>query len=276
MANKYIISIVLFFIVFSVKAQKDLFVKAENEIVRLSEIVYSAETDKEKIEANEKLIDELYKIISHKKSMRFGFEQLEHISVLEPEDKSIRIFTWAMHYKSDLFQYFGMIQYYDKKQRAQVVHVLRDESHRIKNEESKILTPDYWYGALYYDIITTEHEGRTYYSLLGWDGHTAKSDKKIIDVLWFDNAKQLKFGAPLFVSDQGIQNRFILEYNELASVVLEYKSKSKIILFDHLEPVDGESFEVKTSYVPTLNYNGFIFKKGKWNLLKRLEPTELK
>ncbi len=257
-------------------AQKDLFVNAEKRIKELSSVVYGGETDQEKTEANEVLKDELFNIISHKKSLRYEFEKLKHISVIEPEDKSFRIFTWALHYESKLFQYFGLIQYYDKKQRAQVVHMLRDESHRILNPEDKTLRPDFWYGALYYDVITNEFEGKTYYTLLGWDGNTEKSEKKIIDVLWFNRNRDLIFGAPLFISDLGIQNRYILEYNELASVILEYKSKSKVILFDELEPVDGESVKVKTSYVPTLNYNGFIFKKGKWNLLKRLEPTELK
>lgn len=259
-----------------VQAQKDLFVNAEKRIKQLSNTVYNGQTDKEKLEANDILKDELFNIVSHKKSLRYSFENLEHISVIEPEDKSFRMFTWALHYDSDLYQYFGLIQYYDKKQRAQVVHMLRDESHRIKNPERKNLRPDYWFGTLYYDVITNTFEGRTYYTLLGWDGNTSKSDKKIIDVLWFDNKKSLIFGAPLFISDQGIQNRYILEYNELASVTLEYKPKSKIILFDDLEPVDGESIKVKTAYVPTLNYNGLIFKKGKWNLLKRLEPSELK
>ena len=270
--------LITFFISFSclVKAQKDLFVNAENRIKELSDVVYSGKSDQEKLAANDALKDELFNIVSHKKSLRYPFENLDHISVIEPEDKSFRIFTWALHYKSNLFQYFGLIQYYDKKQRAQVVHMLRDESHRIKDPERKTLRPDYWYGSLYYDVVTNEFEGRTYYTLLGWDGNTEKSEKKIIDVLWFNNNKDLIFGAPLFISDIGIQNRFILEYNELATVTLEYKPKSKVILFDELEPVDGESVKVKTSYVPTLNYNGFIFKKGKWNLLKRLEPTELK
>lgn len=275
MVKNLILAFVLSFS-YLANAQKDLFVNAEKRIKELSSIVYGGETDKEKTEANELLKDELFNIISHKKSLRYGFENLKHISVIEPEDKSFRIFTWALHYESNLFQYFGLIQYYDKKQRAQVVHMLRDESHRILNPENKTLRPDYWYGALYYDVITNEFEGKTYYTLLGWDGNTEKSEKKIIDVLWFNRSRDLIFGAPLFISDLGIQNRYILEYNELASVILEYKSKSKVILFDELEPVDGESVKVKTSYVPTLNYNGFVFKKGKWNLLKRIEPTEFK
>lgn len=274
--GKHILIIIFLGVSYLANAQKDLFVNAEKRIKDLSAQVYGAKSDKEKLEANEQLKDELYSIVSHKKSLRYGFENLEHISIIEPEDKSFRIFTWGLHYKSNLFQYFGLIQYYDKKQRAQVVHMLRDESHRITTPENKTLRPDYWYGALYYDIIVNEFDGRKYYTLLGWDGNTEKSEKKIIDVLWFNNSKDLIFGAPLFISDLGIQNRVILEYNELASVTLEYKPKSEVILFDELEPVDGESTKVKTAYVPTLNYNGFIFKKGKWNLLKHLEPTELK
>lgn len=276
MVKKLLLVVLVFNVSYLVQAQKDLFVNAEKRIKSLSNTVYSGKSDNEKIQANEALLDELFNIVSHKKSLRYAFENLDHISVIEPEDKSFRMFTWALQYENKLFQYFGLIQYYDKKQRAQVVHLLRDESFRIAQPETKTLRPDLWYGALYYDIVTTEHEGRTYYTLLGWDGNTEKSEKKIIDVLWFNNSKNIIFGAPLFISDSGIQNRYILEYNELATVTLEYKPKSQIILFDDLEPVDGESIQVKTSYVPTLNYNGFIFKKGKWNLLKRLEPSELK
>lgn len=256
-------------------AQKNLFMEAEQRLSDLSERVYSAPNDTLKLQANAALIDELYQLISHKKSLRYSFTKLDHISILQPKDKSFRLITWALQYDNQLVQYFGFIHYYDRKQRAQVVHRLRDRSHAQKNVEIKTFTTDNWFGALYYKLIENEHNDRKYYTLLAWDGNDAKTNKKIIDVLWFDNKKTPLFGAPLFVSKSGIKNRYVMEFNELASVTLEYKAKSGIILFDDLQPVDGESTRIKSAIVPTLNYNGFMFKKGKWNFLERLEPTEL-
>ena len=245
-------------------AQKDLFIQAENRISELSEVVYAAKNDTLKLQANAELIDEMYQLISHKKSLRYTFTKLDHISILEPKDKQFRIITWALQYENQLVQYFGFIHYYDKKQRAQVVHRLRDRSHLQENVEIKTFKTDNWFGALYYELIENEYNDRTYYTLLAWDGNDSKTNKKIIDVLWFDNKKTPLFGAPLFVSKSGIKNRYVMEFNELASVTLEYKAKSGIILFDDLQPVDGESTRIKSAIVPTLNYNGFMFKKGKW------------
>lgn len=268
--------LLLLFLSSELIAQTKYFQQKEKEIARLSEIVYSSKSDKEKMDAHNLMVNELYEVLSNPKSNRYTFDKLKRIIVLEPKDKKLRLFTWAISLNNGNFFYGGIFHYYDKKQRAQVVHVLKDRSYEIADPEKKTFTPDYWYGSLYYDIIAEEYNGTTYYTLLGWDGYTKRSSKKIADVLWFDRSKRPYFGAPLFVSNKGIQNRFILEFNSLSSVKLSYYPKKEIIVFDHLAPVDGESFHVKSSYVPTSEFYGFTFKKGKWSLVKNVDVGELK
>lgn len=262
--------------VLSLNAQNKFFEAQEKVIASLSKQIYESENDKEKINLNDDLLDALYALVSNKKSLRYKFTKLDHISIVKPKDGEFRMFTWSIKLGNNNFVYSGLFHYYDKKQRAQVIHVLKDYSSQIKEPEGKTLRPDYWYGALYYNVITKEYNGVKYFTLLGLDGHDDRSNKKIIDLLWFDRKMTPYFGAPAFVSERGIKNRFILEYNELSSVKLNYQSKLNLIYFDHLEPVDGVSYNVLSSYVPTSDVDGFIFKKGKWSLVKQIDVEKLK
>jgi hypothetical protein len=257
-------------------AQKGWFEKKEAIISQLSQQIFKSTSDKEKVQLNDQMTEELYEVLSHKKSSRYPFSNLKHISIIQPDDKAFRMFTWSVKLGNNKFVYGGVFHYYDKSQRAQVVHVLRDMSSKINNVEDKSLSTDFWFGALYYKVIKKEFNGLAYYTLLGWDGHDDRSEKKIVDVLWFDRAMKPYFGAPIFVSKRGIKNRFILEYNELSKIRLNYQEKLGVIFFDHLEPVDGTSYNVPSCFVPTSDVDGMIFKQGKWSMIYQLDVEKLK
>ena len=46
---------------------------------------------------------------------------------------------------------------------------------------------DQWVGAQYYELIESKNKFQTYYTLLAWDGNDLLTNKKMIDVLWFDD-----------------------------------------------------------------------------------------
>ena len=78
-------------------------------------------------------------------------------------------------------------------------------------EKKPIGTVDYtdWYGALYYKIIPFENGNKTEYLLLGWDGGTAGSNYKILDVLVLGK-KSVRFGSPVLFQIISYKNELYL------------------------------------------------------------------
>jgi hypothetical protein len=63
----------------------------------------------------------------------------------------------------------------------------------------------------------------TYYTLFGWDGATAASNKKVMEIFSFNKQGKPRFGAPIIDMGKGkILNRFILEFSQEASATLNF------------------------------------------------------
>ncbi len=262
--------------VFSVcSAQKDLFLQVESNINHYMVEMMSSDNDTEKYNLNEQIKEEFDRVLFRKNAHRYSFENLKHISVLTPKDKSFKIITWHLERNNETYIYSGYITFFSKEVKSQVVIPLMDFSFKMSNVAKQTYTPEYWFGMLYYDIITVEKAGRKYYTLLGWDGNDEVTDKKIIDVLWFDNERRPRFGAPLFVSDLGIQNRFILEYHQLAAVSIDYDPNEKRIVYDDIQPLDGNSFELKGTFIPTLNFHALKFDGKMWQKIEQIDISKL-
>ena len=199
-------------------------------------------------------------------SFYYPFDSLRGISVIYPEKKDFRIFTWALQLENGTYRHFGAIQMNSKKTE---VYPLIDASLFIQNQDT-IVSNDYWYGALYYNIISKKHKGKTYHYLFGLDGNDQLSTKKLIDVLHFEKGKPV-FGAPHFVINKddkdSVVNRFVLEYKADAAVSLNYFSDyGGRIIFDHVFPKNPLSVGVYSTYIPDGTYEEFVYddKKGKW------------
>ena len=85
-----------------------------------------------------------------------------------------------------------------------------------------------WIGAIYYRIILKEHNGKKYYTLLGFDDYSVSSNKKWMEVLSFNNNGEPVFGGPYITFKEDsvkkpVQNRFHIEYKkEAAKIVGNY------------------------------------------------------
>ncbi len=235
----------------------------------------SSDNDTAKYILNERIKEEFKAVLFNKNAHRYAFENLKHVSVLSPEDESFKLITWHLERGNQTYIYSGYLTFFSKEIRSQVVIPLLDFSFKMFNETKQTHTPEFWFGMLYYDIITVKKEGRKYYTLLGWDGNDEVTDKKIIDVLWFDNSGNPRFGAPLFVSENGIQNKFIVEYHQLAAVSMNYDTKGKRIIYDDVQPLDGSSFDLKGTYIPTLNFNALKFNGKMWQKIEQVDVSEL-
>ena len=194
-------------------------------------------------------------------------DTIKSISALTSPDDAFRIITWNVPFADGTYTFFGRIEFKEKKKLPHAVQVLTDQSTEISKPASKQLSIDNWFGALYYRVIRTTSKKKVYYTLLGWDGNTAFSNKKLIDVMTISDNRKVNFGAPLFEETKGIKHRVIFEYAEKASMSLRLIEKDGLIVFDHLSPTLPSMEGVYEMYAPDFTTDAYKFQKGKWRLI---------
>ena len=153
------------------------------------------------------------------------------------------------------------------------VFPLIDKSDVIINQTDSIADNKGWMGAVYYKIIEKSYNQRTFYTLLGFDENNIKSDKKIMDVLEFVNGQPV-FGNKIFViensnSYQKQMARYILEYKKEAAARLSFDAELEAVVFDELTS-ESNTPNKKWTLVPDGEYQGFLWKNGKWVLTTNL------
>jgi hypothetical protein len=234
-----------------------------------SDSLVNAWSDLNKSAASMKLIRYFSKALRVPGSYQYSFDSLSSIAILEPEDKLFRIFTWQLAYDNGTHRYYGVIQ---TNAPQPVLFPLVDYGTLYQHPDSIIVDHDRWIGALYYKIIPVKSGKTTYYTLFGWNGGNVLSNKKIIDVLWWDGEGKPRFGYPLFDMLKGKSpTRVILEYKDDASLSLSYIPEEQSIYYDHLVPLSGKQGDFKFDYVPDGTLEGFIWKKGKWKQLEIID-----
>ncbi len=219
------------------------------------------------------LVKNLVKALKQENSFQYDFSGLRSISVIEPESKKFKIFTWQLLQENLSYRYYGAIQMQGKDLK---LFPLVDYTLVIDSKDRIITDNERWLGALYYDILEVSKGKNTYYTLFGYHGANALSTKKMLEVLWFTPEGEVRFGAPIFsFEDDSLSNRVIYEYKEEAAFSLHYDEDQKKIVFDHLIPVDDLSEGYYFNYVPDGSYDGFEWKKGKWQFISKLYDFKL-
>ncbi len=139
---------------------------------------------------------------------------------------------------------------------------------------------------MYYSIIEQKINGKIAYTLLGWDGADNSLNRKVIDIISFNDNSTVLFGMPVFKTEKGTQHRIVFEYAEKANCTLRYdfqainvekgrkikKQKHWMIIFDRLIPMDPSLKGMTKYYVPSGDiYDGFLFKDGFWRLVEEID-----
>ncbi len=220
-----------------------------------------------------KFILTLVKALKTENSFNYPFERLKSISILYPPDSTFRVFSWQLYVDKDDYRYYGAIQMNTKEL---ALHPLMDRSFEIEQPENRKLTPDQWYGAIYYNLKAFKTKEGEKYLLFGFDGNEFFHKKKVVDVLYFEKGQPF-FGAPVFEKAQKDENlppntfhRLTMEYSAEASVRLNYDEYLKMITFDHLIQIPGSYPGQGMTNVPDGSYSGYEFKKGKWVYVEKL------
>lgn len=221
------------------------------------------------------LITTLVRCLRVPNSFSYNFQQLQNISVLYPPDSTFRIFTWQLYVNENEYRYYGAIQ---MNRETLKLYPLIDRSFEFTSVDltQQRLTPDRWYGAVYYRLLpTSTPDGKPAWLLFGFDGYEFFAKRKIIDVLTFEN-EQPVFGAAVFMHQTSdnkplYKNRILLEYSADASVRCNYDDELGMIVFDHLMEIGGP--DGRTLYVPDGTYEAYFWKNQRWRYIDQL-PTE--
>lgn len=199
-------------------------------------------------------------------SFYYPFESLETISKLAPPDSSFRIFTWQMVINENLVRQHGAIQMRTNDGSLKL-YPLIDKSDVTLDLVDTFSNNMGWIGAVYYKLIETSANNQNYYTLLGYDENNINSNRKIIEVLNFNNDEPT-FGGRFFSFEEDsvfktAMGRYIMEYKKNAGARLNYDNELGMIIFEHLESESNEPTK-KWTLIPDGDYEGFKWKNGKW------------
>lgn len=236
-------------------------------------LLVNGTTEETRARASYEIIKSFSRALRKKNAFDYHFDSLTSISILTPEDQQFKIFTWQLELDNGTNRYFGVIQSNDEIPKLQP---LVDYGEFYEDASSVIVDADRWIGALYYNIIPYHYKKVTYYALLGWDANNAVTNKKYIEILWFDSAGKAKFGYPAFeTKEKNELCRYILEYRKDAALSLNYYPNEKKIYFDHLVPMSGNEEAGAYEMVPDGTIEAFELKKGKWHHVDMIDYERL-
>lgn len=199
-------------------------------------------------------------------SFSYPFDSLFTISKLYAPDSSFRIITWQMLINENVVRQHGAIQMKMPDGSLKLLPLI-DKSDVTVNVEDSVGNNYGWMGAVYYKIIQTQYNGKNYYTLLGFDENNIRSDKKVIEVLRFENNEPI-FGGRYFnvPNDKLIAKnpaRYIMEFKKEAGPRLTYDSDLKMIIMEHLISESNQPAK-KYTLVGDGDYEGFKWAEGKW------------
>lgn len=197
-------------------------------------------------------------------------DSLPFLGQLRSSDGRLLLTCWNYVKEDGQLRYHCIVFYRDGKKEGVVHTAFEHNDIDWQKVTRKVIAPQDWYGALYYRVVTTRYRKRTWYTLLGWDGHTTLTNRKVVDVLNVENGR-FSLGAPMFVQDRRPAYRLVYEYANDATMSLNWDERQKMIVMDHLAPEDGRLKGQYQFYGPDFSYDGLRFEKGKWVLTEDLD-----
>ena len=259
-------------------AGKASLLQVEDSLRRTADSMYAANIPDSREGYSTKFARQLVQALRTPGSYGYAFPELgKSINIIYPNDKSFRIFNWAIDPGNGVLKYYGAIQMAGDKLK---LYGLADVSGVLaKGLEDSVFTGGHWMGGIYYKIIEEEVNGQKIYTLFGQNASNPLSNRKFLDPLHF-TAEGPVFGAPLFNVSSELHpnrriNRFVLEYKKAAQAGLNFDESQKAIYFDKLESEVGDPNR-KYTYIPSGQYDGFRWTGNFWSYVPDLIPLQIR
>jgi len=251
---------------FSKHIEVDTFLVAEEaRIGALLASLRATDDEAEKESINIDFESELEDLLEYLGVMTHPFSSWTSMSTITSPDGAFRIFNWNIEDKYFSHKHFCFVVK-PKNSRENIVYKFKEDKLSLPPRPDMMLTPDRWYGALYYKIIPVQKGNKTYYTILGYSGKDRSTNMKLIDVFYF-KGKTLRLGHPMFQESKGskrLLRRVFFEYSEKAIVSLNVNEKLGGIVFDHLVPEQKSLEGIYSFYIPDMTYDAYKEVDGSW------------
>ena len=240
--------------------------KKEDSLKTLALEIVQGKTAAQRFNADSQFTKLFVRALKVNNSFYYPFDSLTTISKLAPPDSSFKIFTWQMVVNEYVTRQHGAIQMKTQDGSLKLFPLI-DKSAVTINKEDTIGNNFAWMGAVYYKLIEKKAFGKNYYTLLGYDENNINSNKKVIEMLTFQNGEPVFGGANFSFQDNSIikksRARYVMEYKKDASPRLTYDPDMDMIIYEHLISESGEPNK-KYTYIPDGDYEGLKWTDGKW------------
>jgi len=237
---------------------------------KFAEMVKSTD-DGEKRKASDELAQLFEQYLTFPQSFTDSFSEMPNIGVVDSPDGAFRIINWNVPMSDFTHHFEGFVVKAPGKKDGKIrFERLKYDRKSVQKPENKFFDGSQWPGALYYEILPLKDGRKTYYTLLGWQGNDRLTTRKVIEVLDI-SGREVRFGAPIFKMDKATPKRVIFEYKAEVQMALRYSPKDKMIVFDHLSPINPGMEGNYAFYGPDLTFDGFAWEKGKWVLKSNID-----
>jgi hypothetical protein len=280
---------------FSVRSQEHpVLPLLEDSLASLQHRIQKAENDSLRISLNFIFRETLRNAIGQPGSFTYPFDSLKKMGKLTSPDGAFRMYNWNLPSTSGKNRYFCFLQVLRRSSKNSIfILELSDRSDSIPDPQYATLDAGSWYGALYYSIIPGEAEGGTIYTLLGWEGYSFAKNRKVIEVLSFDEQGLPHFGKKLFSNyKDGNSKRVIFTYSSSAVMLLRYDehsiSKDKkqnsepgasdrkmkkypMIICERLITLESKESKIQDPVPSGEIFDGFLFENGRWKFVEGVD-----
>ncbi len=268
--RKALVFLVFFPVLINAQIDSSFIKDTELQLMKYFNSLSVIKHDNEQNRINDSILQYFTLILYDKISFHYPFDSLKTMGKISDDDNEINFYTWNIPFEDGSHMIQGIIQYKVNKDSVSFL-ILHDSSDELENAEMLKLGPNKWYGALYYEVLTKKINKQKFYFLMGYNPGNLFSNKKVLDVFYFDEYGYPFFGLPVFNINNKLQNRLILTYNEKASITLHYNKKLKQIIFHHLVPIDSKYKDNPMFYGPDFTFDGLEFKDDTWNLIEKVD-----
>ncbi|NNC94892.1 MAG: hypothetical protein HKN92_04970 [Chitinophagales bacterium] len=250
----------------------DLFKKCEDSLQSLALVLGTDSVEENRTNAVKDLIPYLVQTLKHKGSFSYPFDSVNGMSFVYSPDSTFRLVTFQLRRDDGSNRYFGAIQMNSDELK---LFPLYDVSDTLPFHCNKILSPEKWYGSIYYNILAHEVDGDKIYTLFGFDANDYWSNKKFIEIMRFEDGKPVFGSDPLIVVTDSLgnskeYNRFFIEYKHNSNVGMNYYPEDDMIVYDHLKPFKKKYDGLYFAYIPDGSYEGFKWENEQWNWVKKV------
>ncbi len=243
--------------------------RMEIELVNIADTMLYFSMDEYRTAANDRFIPKLVQFLKTPNSFYLPLDTLRSkINVIYPEDSSFRIFNWEIRHAQDIIRYYGAIQFNSPE--LKLIPLIDNSAEEMESPEDSSFTIKNWYGGIIYRIKTVQFpDGHKVYTTFSTNRNGRLSNKKIMDILIFPDSKPARWGLPIINTPDGIKNRFIIEYNKLANVSMNYNNEQNLVYYDELRS-EVNNKNLKYTYIPIGDYHGFSWNGKQWNYIDKL------